>query len=124
MTEEQRTLLDKADQAIQLAHVLLETGDVDGAFNRAYYAAFYAATAALCGRDESPKSHAGTQTRFSFHFVRTGLIAQATGVLFKSIFSDRQRVDYDALSIFDTRAAADALTDAERFVAAVRPLVT
>lgn len=132
MNDEQRIMLDKADRALLSARVLLDADDVDGALNRAYYGAFYAATAALLGRGESPKAHSGTHSRFSFHFVRTGLVAPTTGSLLKSTFDDRQRADYDAISIFDTRAAADALADAEALtssspsgvVAAVRPLVT
>ncbi|MBL8510379.1 MAG: HEPN domain-containing protein, partial [Betaproteobacteria bacterium] len=37
----------KADRACQSAHMLLASGDVEGACNRAYYAMFDAARAAL-----------------------------------------------------------------------------
>lgn len=39
----------KAAQAVASAKVLLATGDADGACNRAYYAMFDAARAALMG---------------------------------------------------------------------------
>jgi uncharacterized protein (UPF0332 family) len=40
-------LLKRARQAAQSARTLLESGDPNGAVNRAYYAMFYAAHAAL-----------------------------------------------------------------------------
>lgn len=40
-------LMSKARQAVKSAQVLLAEGDVDGACNRAYYAMFDAARAAL-----------------------------------------------------------------------------
>ena len=42
-----KELLDKAERALASAQVLLDIGDVDGACNRAYYAMFDAARAAL-----------------------------------------------------------------------------
>ena len=44
MTEK---LLDKADRALASVRLLLEADDGDGAANRAYYAMFDAASAAL-----------------------------------------------------------------------------
>ena len=41
------SLMAKAAQAVASARVLLETNDADGATNRAYYAMFDAAQAAL-----------------------------------------------------------------------------
>ena len=40
-------LMAKADRALASAKLLLDSGDVDGACNRAYYAMFDAARAAL-----------------------------------------------------------------------------
>ena len=42
-------LIAKAELAVASAKVLLEIGDADGACNRAYYAMFDAARAALFG---------------------------------------------------------------------------
>jgi uncharacterized protein (UPF0332 family) len=55
-------LLDKADRALASARLLLEADDGDGAANRAYYAMFDAASAALlwAGSTQSlPKTDGG-----------------------------------------------------------------
>ena len=46
------SLMAKAAQAVASARVLLETNDADGATNRAYYAMFDAAQAALLSSKE------------------------------------------------------------------------
>ncbi len=84
---------------------------------------FYVATAALLGAGERPKSHSATQARFRVHFIQTGAVDEPLGRILAQAFTVRQRADHDAISVFDTNAAADALADAEAFVAAVRPLI-
>ena len=65
-------LIAKAERACASAIALLKLGDVDGASNRAYYAMFDAARAAI---------HRGTLSAFSEHFVKTGLVSRELGVL-------------------------------------------
>jgi uncharacterized protein (UPF0332 family) len=67
-------LLQKAWRALGSAKLLLSAGDRDGAVNRAYYAMFDAAKAALTEGDEpiisQPiKSHNGLITLFSQNLV-------------------------------------------------------
>ncbi len=124
MTEAQRGWFARAEQALADARLLQDAGSVEACLNRAYYATFYAARAALAGVPEHPKSHSGTHSRFALHFVVTGRLSKDTGSLLVRAFRARQLADYDAIILTDTDAAADALADAERFVAAVGPLVT
>ena len=123
MTADQQAWMDRAERALDAARVLLDHDSVEACLNRAYYAAFYAARAALSGVGEQPKTHAATQSCFAFHFVRTGQLPASVGRLLVDAFESRLRADYDALTVHDTRAAADALADAEAFVVAIRSLL-
>jgi uncharacterized protein (UPF0332 family) len=74
-----RELLAKAIQASASAQLLLNAGDFDGACNRAYYAMFDAARAALLasGAKVEPgiaKTHSGLISAFSLHLVKTGRV--------------------------------------------------
>jgi len=51
-------LLDRAQRAVESAKLLLDAGDVNGACNRAYYAMFDAARAALIAPQKPPESEA------------------------------------------------------------------
>ena len=122
MTALQQAWLAKADRVPASARCALDADDTDVCLNRAYYAAFYVAQAALASEGEQPRTHSGTISRFSFRFVRTGRLGRAVGAFPHDAFDLRQQADYDAIAV--TRAPAHALADAEAFVAAVRPLAT
>ncbi|HET6567016.1 MAG TPA: HEPN domain-containing protein [Rhodothermales bacterium] len=120
---EAKGLLEKAHRALADAQVLLERGSAEGATNRAYYAAFYVASAALRLVGEKPHTHSGTISRFQARFVRTGHVPDPPAGVFPFAFMIRQRSDYEAFSQFDTAAAADLLRDVEAFVQATEALV-
>lgn len=68
-------LMSKAVQAAASAKILLDTGDVDGACNRAYYAMFDAARAALLASGALAdlnigRTHSGLISAFSLHLVK------------------------------------------------------
>ncbi len=71
--------LAKADRALESARLLLTDGDIEGACNRAYYAMYDAAQAALLlsGAAADPaeiRTHSGLIGAFGKHLVKTGRI--------------------------------------------------
>ena len=123
MTAKQEELVRKAERALRSARLVLDDGDAEGAANRAYYACFFLAQAALLGRGEEPKTHSGTHSRFSLNFISEGVVPASVGSILIDAFVARQRSDYNSATVADERAAADLVADAERFVAAVRGLL-
>ncbi|QXD16415.1 HEPN domain-containing protein [Rhodocaloribacter litoris] len=123
MTPEQQALLAKAHRALETASIVLRDGDHDAAVNRAYYAAFYAATAALLLVGETPKTHTGTHHRFRHHFVTTGRLSAAPHDILERAYNLRQRADYEALSLFDETGTRHLVADVERFVRAVAAMI-
>ena len=111
--------LAKAHRALATARVDAAAGDAEAAVNRAYYAAFYAATAALLAENERPKTHAGLHARFFAAFVATGRVAQPVAETLRFAFNARQKADYEAFTVFDEAAALDLVRDAAAFVEAV-----
>ena len=68
--------MDKAHRALASARLLLADGNIEGACNRAYYAMFDAAHAALLHADPSlnpagTKTHRGLITAFGEQLVKT-----------------------------------------------------
>lgn len=116
-------LLQKANQALDDASYLLEDDRVEAAMNRAYYAAFHAARAALLTEGEEPTSHAGILSRFSYHFVRTGRISEEVGKVLARAETDRNRADYDAFSVFEIQAAEDLVSNVSQFTKVVHRVV-
>jgi uncharacterized protein (UPF0332 family) len=116
----------KAQVATRSAKVLLEAGDVDGAVNRAYYAAFSAARAALATRRASlaySKGHATITRRLERHLIEGRSFDAAFGrPFFGRLGHARWIADYDGAAT-EEATARTLIHDAERFLAAVEPLL-
>ena len=89
----------KAHRALASAHMLFQDDDSDGACNRAYYAMFYAARAALIASrapvpPEIAKTHSGLIAAFSLHLVKPGLFPVELGRAFNRTEDLRLMADY------------------------------
>jgi uncharacterized protein (UPF0332 family) len=120
-------LIIKAERASASALVLLNLGDVDGASNRAYYAMFDAARAALLslnlpGRPDIGKTHRGTLSAFSEHFVKNGTVSRDLGMLLKHAETFRYVADYEGGSV-ELADAQNIVQQAQVFVSALRSIL-
>lgn len=101
-------LMTKANRALASAHKLFQDNDSDGACNRAYYAMFDAARAALIASKapvppEIAKTHSGLIAAFSLHLVKPGLFPVELGRAFNRAEDLRLVADYkgDSISLED-----------------------
>src|SRR3990167_9399709 len=97
-------LMTKAMTACVSARALLELGDVDGAANRAYYAMFDAARAALLasGAPVEPdigRTHSGLIGAFGHNLVKNGPVSRDMGRLLNRAHEIRQAADYNGDSV-------------------------
>lgn len=116
-------LMKKAIRAAASARLLLEAGDSEGACNRAYYAMFDAAHAALLveGVTTDPRSIRKHETLiglFGLHLVTPGLVSKELGRSFNKTEEIRLLADYTGEGI-EHETAAWAVAQAATFVATV-----
>jgi uncharacterized protein (UPF0332 family) len=118
------TYMQKAERALKAARLLLKADDADGACNRAYYAMFDAAHAALFalgveGINAPIKTHNGLIAKFGQHLVVGNHLAAELGEDFNAVQRFRQVADYsgDHISMKD---AAWAVASADALVTAVK----
>ncbi len=116
----------KADQAVVSAKLLLEAGDVDGACNRAYYAMFDAARAALLTsrsnvQPEIARTHNGLITAFSLNLVKTKRVPIELGKALNRAEELRLIADYKGDSV-EPEDAARSVLEAQEFVRSMRSL--
>ena len=117
-------LLDKAQRAVESAKLLLVAGDVNGACNRAYYAMFDAARAALIATQKPPeseaiKTHSGLISAFSLHLVKTGHVSVELGKSFSKVAEIRLVADYSDEEVSLDRAEW-TIEQSTAFVVAMR----
>lgn len=117
----------KASRALASAKLLLDSGDVDGACNRAYYAMFDAARAALLSVNapvpsEIARTHSGLITAFSLHLVKPGLVAVEHGRSLNKVEDLRLIADYKGDPV-TLENAAWAFEQSENFLLTIQALI-
>lgn len=116
--------MDKASRALASAKLLLADGDVEGSCNRAYYAMFDGAHAALLSSGAhinlaQTKTHSGLISAFGLYVVKTGRMPVEFGRALNEVERMRRLADYTGDDISPERAAW-AVKQAEAFVLAVQ----
>ncbi len=117
-------LIAKADRACTSARILLDLKDVDGACNRAYYAMFDAARAALLASNALSashigKTHRGLMSAFNEHLVKSGSLPSKMGRDLKRAEQVRLIADYSGDPV-EFEDAKRIVAGAESFVSDVR----
>lgn len=113
----------KASNAARSARILLEAAENEGACNRAYYAMFNAAHAALLwsGASINPgetKKHNSLIAAFGKHLVLTGILPSELGKAFNKAENVRILADYTGEEI-EAEKAAEIIELADQFLAAI-----
>ena len=112
-------LMNAAEDSIAGAKVLHQNGHFGFAASRAYYAMFYAASAALLTKGLTFSRHSGVVSAFGHHFARAGILPQELHTTFREALTLRHLGDY-SMEPFAESTAAGQLENARRFVDAVR----
>jgi uncharacterized protein (UPF0332 family) len=113
----------RACDSLEAACVLCEKGYADFAASRAYYAAFYAATALLLAENKDFAKHTGVVAAVHKEFVRTGGLAQEHGRTLSWLFELRGIADYGELRHVPEPEARKAIEAADAFVKACGALL-
>ena len=113
-----RGWIARARREVEAARYLSDSGFGEQAVSRSYYAAFYAATAALEALRERRGSHAGVISAFNRRVVREGSLPRDVAMLLRVLFDKRNAMDYEAAPGSSADAEA-AIGQADRFVDAV-----
>lgn len=90
--------LERAAQSIQAAKDLTAKGYHDFAASRAYYAAFYGATAILLNEALDFSKHSGVIASIHQRFVKTGKLSREHGKDLNWLFEIRSVGDYGAVA--------------------------
>jgi uncharacterized protein (UPF0332 family) len=115
--------MSRARRTLASATLLFDAGDLIGACNRAYYAMYDSARAALvaCGAPDAPqliKTHSGLITAFTLHLIKSGRITAQYGKSIRQVDQIHLLADYTDGEI-EIDAAMSALRQAAEFVTAI-----
>lgn len=115
--------LEKARQALDSAESEFSQERFDFAANRAYYAAFYAASAVLLARGLKFSRHSGVRAAVHKELAKSGLISTDLAQWYDQAFDARQKGDYGELISTEQGEAKELIDGAEKFVRAMKSLL-
>lgn len=108
MTDDATGGLARSHDEIQAARLLGGAGHCAAAVSRAYYAAFYAAEAALLTLGETRSRHSGVTSALAQIAVKRHALEEEAARLLRSLFDRRSEADYgmSVVAREDAEAAA------------------
>lgn len=107
---------ERSRKSLAAARELLKLGYADDAASRAYYAAFYAATAVLLSKGREFSRHAGLLAAVHRDLVRPGLLPVQSGRALDRLFRLRIVGDYGSVERVSAETARETVQLAGKFV--------
>ncbi len=115
--------LENAQESLSVAQLNLDNDFYPAAINRAYYAIFYAANAALATKKILRSKHSGVLAAFRQYFVKTGVFSSELSDIYGQLMEDRHESDYGLITAMSKEDAMIDLHQAKQFVEAVEALL-
>ncbi len=112
---ETQLALDKAQDCLADSDFNLSGGRTIATVNRAYYGMYYCLCALLFTENIVPKTHKGSQQKFSELFVKTNRFPIETAKWVSDAFNLRQFGDYDLEATISDEEAQQLVQQAHQF---------
>lgn len=116
--------LNKAEDCLSAAKLLLQENLYADSANRSYYAIFHAINALFALRSIGFKKHAGVLANFNTDYIKTGIFEIEYAKIAKSAFSVRTYSDYSDFYIVSKQDTEEQYENAVKFVQRIREYVT
>ena len=108
---------------LNTAKLNVKDGDLRSAADRAYYAMFHAAAAALHKKGIKAKSHRGIIQKFGEAYIKTDEFDRQLGKALQRAFSLRQASDYEVYPEPDEEQVTVMMEKAQEFVKKLKELL-
>ena len=108
--------MERAQEAVSDANMLLEHGRYNLAANRAYYAIFYAMRAVLALDGIDRRHHSAVIAEFRRLYIKTGVFDTWMSDTIRDLFDLRTDSDYDDFFVASKAEVVEQADNAARFV--------
>jgi uncharacterized protein (UPF0332 family) len=116
--------MEKAEEALEAARILLREKSYTAAVNRIYYAVFYSASSVLLTKGHSSSKHSGVVSLFGEQIVNKGLANKEFGRFYNRMFRHRHKGDYQDFVQFDPQEIELWIGQAVKFIEMARDLIS
>jgi len=111
--------MDRANESVSEAELLIAHGHWNAAVSRLYYAVFFAANAYLIAHDRANKTHKGTRMAFGALINENQEIPRDVAKVYHDLFEERHHADYGFFSDLDGELVLPMLDPVRTFIHAV-----
>ncbi|NBC08661.1 MAG: HEPN domain-containing protein [Bacteroidetes bacterium] len=113
--------LEKSEETLEAAELLMNNEKWNSAINRLYYASFYAVTGLLVKSGiYNTKSHSGVKNQFFLNFIKNKKIDNEFGKLYGDLFDWRQKGDYGDFFDFEEKDVKPLLERVQGLIKAIK----
>jgi uncharacterized protein (UPF0332 family) len=123
MNEQQKALLAKARESLDVARHIDARGSHGFAASRAYYAIFYVVEALLLGEGLEYSSHSAVIAAFGERFQKTGRVPAGFHRMLLDAAECRQLADYEVSFEVSSDLAGEQIENAQRFIDLVQNML-
>ncbi|MBQ9662980.1 MAG: HEPN domain-containing protein [Oscillospiraceae bacterium] len=115
-----RVRLEKAEECLADAKLLLESKSYRSAANRSYYAVFHAMRAVLALDGYDSKHHSGVIAEFRRLYIKTGIFETNLSDIIRDLFDLRTDSDYNDFFVAAKSDIAEQVYNAEYFIGKIK----
>jgi uncharacterized protein (UPF0332 family) len=115
--------LEKAENCLKIAELLLAEEAYADAANRSYYCIFHAMNAVLITEGFSAKTHSGCISEFSKRYIKTGVFSKDLSEIIRTAFTVRNKSDYDVFYVVVKSEVVKQIENAKIFLSAVEKYI-
>ena len=112
--------LERAEETLLDAELLLSKNRLIASVNRLYYSMFYAISAILEVNDFSSSKHSGVRSLFNQHFVKTGIISMEAGSQYNILYNERHKGDYSDFVEFERTQVSEYYDNCRKHIDEIR----
>ena len=120
MNETLKLHVEKSDEALSEAQIMIENGKPEGTVNRCYYSIFYLVQALNFIKGVTAKTHQGTIIQFNKNFIKTGIFEKKYNNILQKSLDQRLIGDYEIGKRMSMELASEIFNDAIEFSKAVK----
>jgi uncharacterized protein (UPF0332 family) len=107
--------MEKSEEAIKAAEIMLINGMLTFCINRVYYSMFYAVQALLAIEGVAFSKHGQVKGYFNRKLIKTGILPKELGQLYNKAFEYRQKFDYVDFAVPDRQMVAEYIEKSKEF---------
>jgi uncharacterized protein (UPF0332 family) len=112
--------LQKSEEALQAAKIMLDKQMFSFAMNRVYYSLYYAVQALLAEQGVAFAKHGQVKGYFNREFIKAGKLPKEIGRFYNKAFEYRQKFDYVDFVSPDQSMVAEYVETAKNVVSQIK----